>query len=70
MPHHPPAGYRPSPRDRKRLSVESLGVAEKTILRAYARPATVRESTRLRIAAAAVKLGLPTPPGTTASAED
>jgi hypothetical protein len=54
--------YRPSPRDRKRLSIESLGVAERTIVRAYLRPSSVREATWLRVCDAALRLGLHPPP--------
>lgn len=46
---------------RQQLSVATLGVDERTIRRAYANPAGVRESTLLRIAAAARSLGLPEP---------
>lgn len=59
--------YRPSPYDRKRLSIESLGVAERTILRVYLRPSSVREATWLRVCDAARRLGLHPPPEQTRS---
>jgi hypothetical protein len=46
---------------RRQLSVVSLGIDERTIRRAYLNPASVRESTLLRIAEAARTLGLPRP---------
>jgi predicted metal-dependent phosphoesterase TrpH len=46
---------------RRQLSVASLGIDERTIRRAYLDPASVRESTLLRIAEAARSLGLPHP---------
>lgn len=56
-----PAGV-PSAFDRRRLTVASLGLDERTILRAYANPRGVRESTLLRLRQAAQELGLPLPP--------
>jgi hypothetical protein len=55
-------GSVPSPFDRRRLTVASLGLDERTILRAYADPRSVRESTLLRLRQAAQELGLPPPP--------
>jgi hypothetical protein len=52
----------PSPYDRHRLSVASLGIDERTILRAYLEPGRVRESTWRRLAAAAEQLGIEPPP--------
>jgi hypothetical protein len=52
----------PSPFQRRQLSVATVGIDERTILRAYRDPSRVRESTRLRLAEAASKLGLPVPP--------
>jgi hypothetical protein len=52
----------PSPYDRRRLSVVSLGIDERTILRAYLEPVRVRESTWRRLAAAAEQLGIEPPP--------
>jgi hypothetical protein len=45
----------------RKLSVAALGLDERTIRRAYANPAAVRESTLLRIAKAASELGFPEP---------
>lgn len=51
----------PSPFNRKRLSVTSLGISDAAIARAYANPQSVRESTLLRLQKAARELGLPIP---------
>jgi hypothetical protein len=50
--------------ERRQLSVEALGMDERTIEAAYAAPSRVRESTLLRIAKAAKALGLPSPTDT------
>lgn len=47
--------------DRRKLALEALAT-ERTVARAYARPESVRESTRLRLRRAAKALGLPPPP--------
>jgi len=52
----------PSPYNRRRLSVASLGIDERTILRAYLEPSRVRESTWRRRASAAEQLGIDPPP--------
>ncbi|MEI9954301.1 MAG: hypothetical protein WDO74_36360 [Pseudomonadota bacterium] len=52
----------PSPHERRLLSAASLGIDERTIIRAYLEPARVRESTRIRLAAAAQQIGLAPPP--------
>jgi hypothetical protein len=52
----------PSPYDRRRLSVVGLGIDERTILRAYLEPGRVRESTWMRLVAAAEQLGIEPPP--------
>lgn len=51
----------PSPFNRRRLSVATLGISEGAIARAYADPKSVRESTLLRLQLAARQLGLPVP---------
>jgi hypothetical protein len=51
----------PSPFNRGRLTVESLGISDAAIARAYRDPASVRESTLLRLQRAAEQLGLPIP---------
>jgi hypothetical protein len=51
----------PSPFNRRRLTVASLGISDAAIARAYADPTSVRESTLLRLQKAAVELGLPVP---------
>jgi hypothetical protein len=53
----------PSPHERRQLSVASLGIDDRTIIRAYLEPGRVRESTRIRLVAAAQQLGLAPPPG-------
>ncbi len=50
-----------SPNERRRVAVEALA-ADRSVVRAYREPERVRESTWLRIRAAAHKLGLPEPP--------
>ena len=45
----------------RELSVATLGIDERTIRRAYANPASVRESTLLRIERGARELGLDSP---------
>jgi hypothetical protein len=54
-----PSARLPSPHERRQLSVATLGIDDRTIIRAYLRPDRVRESTRLRLAEAIRKLGLP-----------
>jgi len=51
----------PSPFNRRRLTVATLGVSDGAITRAYADPNSVRESTLLRLQKAALELGLPLP---------
>ena len=51
----------PSPFNRRRLTVATLGISDAAIARAYANPTTVRESTLLRLQKAAKELGLPAP---------
>ncbi|MEO7034458.1 MAG: hypothetical protein ABI335_11595 [Polyangiaceae bacterium] len=51
----------PSPFNRRRLTVASLGISDAAIARAYSDPNSVRESTLLRLRKAAVELGLPGP---------
>jgi hypothetical protein len=51
----------PSPFNRRRLTVATLGISDAAIARAYADPKTVRESTLLRLQKAAKELGLPIP---------
>lgn len=51
----------PSPFNRRRLTVATLGVSDGAIVRAYTNPKAVRESTLLRLQAAAPQLGLPAP---------
>ena len=51
----------PSPFDRRRLSVATLGISDAAITRAYRAPESVRESTLLRLRRAAGELGLPLP---------
>lgn len=53
--------------DRRRLAVASLGVDDRTIIRAYKNPNRVREATRRRLVAAALELGLPPPPSESTS---
>jgi hypothetical protein len=57
-----PAVKAPSPHERRQLSVASLGIDERTIIRAYLEPGRVRESTRIRLAVAALQIGLAPPP--------
>jgi hypothetical protein len=45
----------------RQLSVAALGLDERTIRRAYANPASVRESTLARVVQAAKALGFPEP---------
>jgi hypothetical protein len=52
----------PSPFNRRRLTVATLGISDAAIARAYTDPSSVRESTLLRLQKAALELGLP-PPG-------
>jgi len=51
----------PSPFNRRRLTVATLGISDGAIARAYADPKKVRESTLLRLQKAAKELGLPIP---------
>lgn len=51
----------PSPFNRRRLTVETLGISDAAIARAYRDPHSVRESTLLRLQKAARELGLPIP---------
>jgi len=51
----------PSPFNRRRLTVASLGISDAAIARAYKNPQSVRESTLLRLQKAARELGLPVP---------
>ena len=51
----------PSPFNRRRLTVATLGISDAAIARAYASPKKVRESTLLRLQKAAKELGLPVP---------
>lgn len=51
----------PSPFNRKRLTVASLGLSDAAIARAYTNPKSVREATLLRLEKAARELGLPIP---------
>jgi hypothetical protein len=50
-----------SPNQRRRLALEALA-ADRSVQRTYRDPSLVRESTRLRIREAALRLGLPPPP--------
>lgn len=59
----------PSPFNRRRLTVATMGISDGAIVRAYTDPRTVRESTLLRLQAAAPELGLP-PPGQKKEARD
>jgi hypothetical protein len=54
----------PSPFNRRRLTVATLGLSDAAIARAYATPDRVRESTLLRLQEAARQLGLPIPGAT------
>jgi hypothetical protein len=63
-------GEPPGSFDRRRLSVASLGLDDRTILRAYANPREVRESTLVRLRRAARELGLPEPGETEAPSEE
>lgn len=47
---------------RRALALEAVA-SERTVRRAYLQPSNIREATRIRLAAAAERLGLPTPPG-------
>jgi hypothetical protein len=51
----------PSPFNRRRLTVATLGISDAAITRAYKDPNSVRESTLLRLQKAARELGLPVP---------
>ncbi len=51
----------PSPFNRRRLTVATLGISDAAITRAYKDPHSVRESTLLRLQKAARELGLPAP---------
>lgn len=51
----------PSPFNRKRLAVATLGISDAAITRAYNDPKSVHESTLLRVQKAALELGLPVP---------
>lgn len=53
--------WQPGPFDRKRLTVQTMGVDERAIKKAYADPNSVREATWLRLRVAAEQLGLPLP---------
>lgn len=55
----------PTPFDRRRLSVATLGTSEGAIIRAYRDPSSVRQSTLLRLTKAARELGLEPPKPTT-----
>ena len=55
----------PTPFDRLRLSVATLGTSDGTIVRAYRDPSSVRQSTLLRLAKAACELGLQGPESAT-----
>jgi hypothetical protein len=59
--HRDPRINAPTPHERKRLSVATLGIDDRTILRAYTDPTSVRESTLLRLRHAARELGLEPP---------
>lgn len=59
----------PSPFNRRRLTVATMGISDGAIIRAYMNPKAVRESTLLRLQAAAPQLGLPAP-GETPEAND
>lgn len=60
-----PSGTRdspiPTPFDRRRLSVATLGTSDEAIKRAYRDPSSVRQSTLLRLTKAALELGLQAP---------
>ena len=56
----------PSPFNRRRLTVATLGISDAAITRAYRNPSSVRESTLLRLQKAARELGLPVPGEATA----
>jgi hypothetical protein len=47
--------------ERRQITVEALGMDERTVEAAYATPDRVSESTLLRVNKAAKALGLPTP---------
>jgi hypothetical protein len=49
-----------TPFERKRLALEAL-MSERTVQKAYLFPMRVRESTRLRLVRAAVRLGIEPP---------
>jgi hypothetical protein len=49
-----------TPNQRRRVALEALA-AERSVARTYQAPERVRESTRLRIRDAALRLGLPPP---------
>ena len=51
----------PSPFNRRRLSLATMGISDAAIARAYVNPQSVRESTLLRLRKAAEELGLPAP---------
>lgn len=51
----------PTPFDRRRLSVATLGTSDAAIMRAYRDPSSVRQSTLLRLTKAAHELGLQAP---------
>jgi hypothetical protein len=53
----------PSPFNRRRLSLATMGISDAAIARAYINPRSVRESTLLRLQKAAQELGLPAPGG-------
>jgi hypothetical protein len=58
----------PTPFERRRLSVATLGISDAAIVRAYRDPSSVRESTLLRLKKAADELGI-RPPRSRAGAE-
>ena len=58
-----------TPNQRRRLALDAL-TADRSVLRAYREPGRVRESTRLRIRQAALRLDLPPPPDPIASLRD
>lgn len=60
-PRTPPPPSVPSPFNRHRLTVATLGLSDAAITRAYKDPQSVRESTLLRLQKAARELGFPVP---------
>jgi DNA-binding LacI/PurR family transcriptional regulator len=53
---------RPSPQEVRELAA-AAAVDERTVRRAYQAPERIKEVSRLRVAGAAVRLGLTPPPG-------